>query len=486
MNEQELLRLVDEVNAQGPYKPDWASLSAVKIPDWFIRSRLGIFIHWGAYSVPAATDEWYPRNMYMKDKPAYAHHLRVYGPQREAGYKEFIPQFRAERFDPAEWIALFREAGAGYLFPVAEHHDGFQMYASDLSRWNAAQMGPRRDVLGELKVEAERQGLQLCASSHRAEHWWFMCHGREFDSDVREPLHKGDLYWPAMPEPADHEDRFSEPAPTEEYLNDWLARTAELIVRYCPALIYFDWWVQHRAFAPHLKRIAAFYYNWGARQGKQVALCIKHDAMPPDTCIPEIERGGFEGIVPFAWQTDTAVARNSWCHTDALDYKTTDEIITTLLDTFSKNGNMLLNVGPKADGTIPDGDRRILTELGAWMRVNGRAIRGAKAWKRFGEGPTHPPMGEFTDQKPPCYTPQDYRFTTNGGRLYAAALRCPADGQFLVRSLTPGPLWRAPIAQVRVLGYDAQVVWHQDGEGLHVSAPGLCSPWPVVLEVEPA
>ena len=209
MNEQELLRLVDEVNAQGPYKPDWASLSAVKIPEWFTRSRLGIFIHWGAYSVPAATDEWYPRNMYMKDKPAYAHHLRVYGPQREVGYKDLIPQFRAERFDPAEWISLFREAGAGYLFPVAEHHDGFQMYQSDLSRWNAAQMGPRRDVLGELKAEAERQGLQLCASSHRAEHWWFMCHGREFDSDIHEPLHKGDLYWPAMPEPADHEDRFS-------------------------------------------------------------------------------------------------------------------------------------------------------------------------------------------------------------------------------------------------------------------------------------
>ena len=177
----------------------------------------------------------FPQYVHPGD-PAFEHHVKTYGPQKEFGYKDFIPLFRAEHFDPKEWIRLFRVAGAGYIFPVAEHHDGFQMYDSELSEWNAKQKGPKRDILGDLKAAAEEEGLQFCCSSHRAEHWFFMCHGKEFDSDIREPLEIGDFYWPAMPERGP-EDLFSEPAPTKEYLDDWLARTAEIIVntalRFC-------------------------------------------------------------------------------------------------------------------------------------------------------------------------------------------------------------------------------------------------------------
>ena len=316
--EQKYLNLLEQQIAEGSYRPDWASLAGAPVPDWFLREKLGIFLHWGLYSVPACTNEWYSRNMYIKGMPAYEHHRKTYGEQREFGYKDFIPLFCAERFDPASWMQLFKEAGAGYVFPVAEHHDGFQMYESELSHWNAKEMGPKRDLLGELKSAAESCGLQFCTSSHRAEHWFFMGHGREFDSDVREPMKKGDFYWPAMPEP-DPQDLFSKPFPSEEFLDDWLARTVELIVKYRPKLLYFDWWIQHEAFHPYLKKLAAFYYNCGKSWGEDVMICYKHDAMMFGSGIVEVERGGFAEAKPYAWQTDTAVARNSWCYTDSLD-----------------------------------------------------------------------------------------------------------------------------------------------------------------------
>lgn len=487
--EKEILKTVDQVIAEGPYSTDWDSLTAAQAPGWFGQERLGIFIHWGVYSVPAYSSEWYSRNMYVEGTPAFEHHVKTYGPQKEFGYKEFIPMFQAEKFDPAEWIRLFREAGAGYLFPVAEHHDGFQMYDSELSDWNAVKMGPKRDVLGGLKEEAEKNGMQFCTSSHRAEHWFFMGHGKKFDSDVKEPMQKGDLYWPAMPE-ADHMDLYSEPYPTAEYLDDWLARTAELILNYQPKLLYFDWWIQHEAFKPYLKKLAAFYYNCGEKWGQPVQICYKHDAMAFGSGIVEMERGGFAEAKPYTWQTDTAVARNSWSYTDAQDYKSSNEIIITLVDVVSKNGNLLLNIGPKADGTIPEGDRRILEELGAWMRVNSEAINGAKVWRYSMEGPTESAEGQFTDQQEKQYTTQDYRFTANHGNIYAIALKCPEDGKFLIHSLAKDtsetrPVFHGIIENVEILGYDGAVKWQVQEDGLAVEAPGLSSEYPVTLKIVP-
>lgn len=384
MNEKEILNRVENGIIEGPFLPEWGSLMEQEIPEWFAKEKLGIFIHWGLYSVPAYSNEWYSRNMYIKGMPAYEYHRKVYGEQKDFGYQDFIPLFRVEKFDAAEWIALFRDAGAGYIFPVAEHHDGFQMYRSDLSKWNAAEMGPKKDILLALKMEAERAGLHFCTSSHRAEHFFFMGHGREFDSDVKAPMKKGDFYWPAEKEP-EPEDLYSKPYPEEEFLNDWLARTAELILNYSPELLYFDWWIQHEAFKPYLKKLAAFYYNYGRQQGKQVSICYKHDAMMFGSGIVEVERGGFAEAKPYAWQTDTAVARNSWCYTQSLDYKSSSEIICTLVDVVSKNGNLLLNIGPKADGTIPEGDKKILMDLAVWMKCNGEAIKEQKSgedrWK---------------------------------------------------------------------------------------------------------
>ncbi|MCR5675761.1 MAG: alpha-L-fucosidase [Lachnospiraceae bacterium] len=485
--EQKYLELVEKGIAEGPFSADWASLSRMRTPGWFDENRLGIFTHWGIYSVPAHANEWYSRNMYRQGDEALDHHRKTYGAQRDFGYKDFIPQFTAERFDADEWLSLFKEAGAGYYFPVAEHHDGFQMYDSELSEWCAGKKGPKRDVLGELRAAAEREGIHFCASSHRAEHWFFMGVGKEFDSDIKEPLKKGDFYWPSMPD-VNFEDRSSTPMPTEEYLNDWLARTAEIIVKYRPELLYFDWWIQHEAFIPYLKKLAAFYYNCGVRWGQDVSICYKLDAFAFGSGIFEVERGGLSDQRAFRWQTDTAAARNSWCYTDSLIYKPVREIIINLADAVSKNGNLLLNIGPKADGTIADGDRKILTELGAWMRTNSEAINGARPWRKAQEGPTVQREGQFTDVEELVYTPEDFRFTVNNGNLYAICLKCPENGEFTIRSMRDSFEQEKRdshllIEAVDVLGFDGRVEWHADEEALHVSAPGLKSDTPVTIRI---
>ena len=486
MTEAEILKIVDDVIAEGPFKPNWGSLMHSQIPLWYRQRKLGIFIHWGVYSVPAKFNEWYSRNMYIKDTDEYHHHIKTYGPHDQFGYQDFIPMLKAEHYNPKVWAELFRKAGAGYVFQVAEHHDGFQMYDSDLSCWNAAQMGPKKDVLQGLKAAVEEEGLAFCVSSHRAEHWFFMSHGREFPSDVTGEMKKGDFYWPAMPE-RDHFDMFSEPAPTEEYLNDWLARTAELVLKYEPKLLYFDWWLQHSAFKPYLLKLAAFYYNCGKKWGADVRICYKHDAMMFGSGIVEVERGALADAKPYPWQTDTAVARNSWCYTDSLVYKSTNEIICTLVDVVSKGGNLLLNIGPKADGTIPEGDRKILEELGAWMDVNAEAINGSQCWRRFAEGPTAAAEGQFQDKAEVPYTAEDYRFTVGDGAVYAICMKCPEDGKFTVRSLKTKPDHNKPefqgiIDRVLLLGV-GEVQWTADEDGLHVCAPGIKSDWPVVLKV---
>lgn len=482
--ENEILAIVDQVIRQGPYAPNWASLMDAPVPQWFRQRRLGIFTHWGPYSV-AKYHDWYSRNMYIQGSPEYAHHLKTWGNHKDFGYKDFIPLLTGENFDPKEWITLFKEAGAGYIFPVAEHHEGFQMYDSQLSDWNSVKMGPKRDVLGELKAEAERQGLIFCTSTHRAEHWFFMGHGLEFDSDVKLPMVKGDFYWPARPEP-ELFDLHGEPTPDEEYLKDWLARTAEIILQYQPKLLYFDWWIQHSVFKPWMQRLAAFYYNCGRQWGEDVLICYKHDAMMFGTGIVEVERGGLGDAKPYVWQTDTAVARNTWCHSDFAEYKSGYEIICTLIDVVSKGGNLLLNVGPKADGSIPSEDRKILRQLADWMAVNGEAIHGSKCWRRFAEGPTAIQEGKFQENAVE-YTPEDYRFTVANGAVYAICMKCPGDGRFLVRSLGTGTdsnlsPFQGIIADVQVLGYSG-ARWHCDENGLHVCAPGLQSDDPVVLKV---
>ena len=489
MDKQAYLKDIAATIASGEFRADWPSLASFRLPEWFRAAKFGIFIHWGPYSVPAFANEWYSRNMYIQGSPEYAHHIKTYGPHRDFGYKDFIPLFTAEKFDPAEWADLFKKAGARYAVPVAEHHDGFQMYDSALSDWNAKKMGPRRDVLGELKQALEKRELVFATSSHRAEHHWFMGPGRGFDSDVRDPLACGDLYWPSIAEQPDFQNLQTKPDPSREYLDDWLLRTCELIDRYQPKLLYFDWWIQHEAYKENLKKIAAYYYNRGHEWGFPTAICYKHDAFAFGSAVVDVERGRFAQAKPYYWQTDTAVARNSWCHTSSLDYKSSRELICYLVDVVAKNANLLLNIGPKADGSIPDSDRQILLDIGAWLAQNGEAIYGSRCWRYAEEGPTKESEGQFTDGNAgDRYTHEDFRFTAAQGNIYAICMAWPRDGRVTVKSLGTShdahqPSFHGLIREVAILGSDVRPDWRVDKEGLHIAAPGIESDFPVTIRV---
>ena len=338
-----ILRRVDAGIAEGPFSADWDSLtSGYQVPDWYVDGKFGIFIHWGPYSVPAYSSEWYPREMYRPGTAVYEHHRHTYGPHRDFGYKDFVPRFTGSAFDPVEWASLFRRAGAQFVVPVAEHHDGFAMYATDLSRWNATQMGPGRDVVKELSDAVRAQAMVPGASSHRAEHWWFFNGGMRFDSDVRDPEF-ADLYGPAQRE---------EIRPSEAFLEDWLARTVELVEHSDPQLVWFDWWIEQDVFKPWLARFAAWYYNRGIARNRPVAINHKFDAFPPGSAVYDVERGQNAGIRPMLWQNDTSVAVHSWGWVEGQQYKDIRVILGDLMDVVSKNGALLLNVGPKPDGSF--------------------------------------------------------------------------------------------------------------------------------------
>ncbi len=484
---KDYLKIIDSVIEKGRFKDTWESLQQYRVPQWYEKAKFGIFIHWGVYSVPAFGSEWYSRNMYIQGSPEFEHHIKTYGPHKDFGYKDFIPMFKAENFDPAQWAELFRAAGAQYVVPVAEHHDGFQMYDSELSDWCAAKMGPKRDVLGELSARCRELGLVNGASSHRVEHWFFMGHGKEFDSDIREPLKRGDFYWPSMPEP-NHHDLFSEPAPSDEYLCDWLCRCCELVDKYRPRIVYFDWWIQHSAVKPYLKKFAAYYYNRADEWGEEVVINYKHDAFEFGTAVVDIERGQFADAKPYVWQTDTAVATNSWCYTEHNWYKTSTQIIRDLVDIVSKNGRLLLNIGPRADGTIPDEDKKILLEIGEWLKVNGDAIYGAKLWRKSAEGPTEITEGQFADAAPKPYTGEDIRFTVNGGNIYAICLNMQGKSSVTVKSLAVAdasskPNFNGIIKSVSVLGHGTPV-WSRDEEGLKITTDEISDDKPVVFKIE--
>jgi alpha-L-fucosidase len=470
-----ILNEVDSTIQQGPFRAEWQSLQKYDVPDWYRDAKFGIFIHWGVYSVPAFGDEWYPRTMYIEGSEEYKHHIATYGPQDKFGYKDFIPSFKAEKFDPAAWAHLFRDSGAKYVVPVFEHHDGFAMYDSSLSDWTAVKMGPHRDLVGDLAKAVRAEGLHLGASSHRVEHNFYMGVGRTISADVNDPdfaaFYGPAHIWLEAPKGTPLSNDFT--FVSKAWTDDWLARSAEIVQKYHPEIMWFDWWIGQPSVREDLARFAAFYYNASLKYGDQPGVInYKYFAMEEHSAVLDVERGQLSDIRPLPWQTDTSVSNRSWGYIQNDTFKSPEFILHQLVDIVSKNGNLLLNIGPRSDGTIPEEEQRILLDVGAWLKVNGEAIYGTRPWKVYGEGPTKVVEGAFRDTDTAFYDAEDFRFTQKNGILYAIELGWPSNHEAIVHTLTPAVLEGGKqIQSIQLLGSPVNLSFEQRADGLHIRRP---------------
>jgi alpha-L-fucosidase len=448
------------------YKPDSASIAQqYEIPEWFKNAKLGIFIHWGVYSVPAFGNEWYPRHMYQKTSIVYNHHIKTYGPQTEFGYKDFIPMFKAEKFNADEWVSLFKEAGAKYIIPVAEHHDGFSMYNSRFNTWNSVQMGPGRDIVGELKEACNNYGLHFGLSSHRAENAWYYNGGLEIPSDVQDPEFRT-LYGECLGHPGGQTPDCPEGAGfNDQSIKNWLKHTYELVDLYQPELFWFDWTVGKYPFRSTFYQFMAYYYNNAIDWNRGVVVNTKF-GYGDNIQVFDIERGKSDTARAFPWQTDTSIGKRSWGYVKGEQNKTPNQIIDDFVDIVSKNGNLLLNIGPRADGTITEEQQTVLREIGSWLKINGEAIYDSRPWTVAAEGEVKGTAGAFTDNEETVYTAQDIRFTTKEDVLYAISLSW-TDSDMTIRSISNDMV----VDQVSMLGSEDNLSWEQNEEGLKVYFP---------------
>jgi alpha-L-fucosidase len=461
----------------GPFRPQWESLQRKATPSWYEDAKFGIFIHWIVGSVPAFGTEWYGRNMYIDGTPEYTHHIETYGPQSEFGYKDFIPDFTGDKFDAAEWIDLFLRAGAKYVVPVAEHHDGFALYDSGLTDWKSSEMGPRRDVIGELAQAASERGLTFGISNHRAENWWFFNGGMRFDSDVRQ----GDdaaLYGPA---------HSFETQPDESFLVDWSARLTEIVEKYEPALIWLDWWIEQPAFEPYLREFASYYYNRGHGTKREPTINYKWQAFAEGAATYDVERGSVRSIETRFFQNDSSTSRVGWAYLSENDFKPASEIVGELIDVVSKNGSLLLNIGPGPDGLITEVETNLLLSIGGWLSVNGDAIYATRPWVVFGEGPTQQELGSFSDGAPTPWTAEDIRYTSRENTVYACFFTWPKTRVVLKTFSSDLRLLEGRVTSVSLLGFGV-IDWEVEESGLVVTLPrerpNSISPV-LAIEIEP-
>ncbi len=452
------------------FHPDSASIArSYVMPKWFQDGKLGIFIHWGVYSVPAYGSEWYSRWMYQKDSKIHKYHVDTYGPVDKFGYKDFIPMFQSPKFDAAEWAKLFKESGATYVVPVAEHHDGFSMYKSSYNHWNSVEMGPKIDVIGELSKTVRAEGMKFGLSSHRSENAWFYNGGMEIPSDVQDMSIS--LYGERLPQPGGQgmtayagENEGS----NEKSRKEFLMHTYELIDQYQPDLIWFDWTVGKYPFQPTFYKFMAYYYNNAKDWGKDVVINTKV-GYGDNIQIFDIERGKSDRILRYPWQTDTSVGKKSWSYTPTEENKTPNHIIDDFVDIVAKNGNLLLNIGPKSDGSITPEQQDVLRNLGAWLKVNGEAIYNTRPWVRWGEG-NEGTSGYMTDGQSTEYVANDIRYTANEDALYAISLAW-TEGEITLGALAKANGDNMNVSNVSLLGSDEEIKWEQTKDGLKIQFP---------------
>jgi len=461
------------------FEPTWESLSNYRSPDWFRDAKFGIYAHWGPYSAANGNrnTDWYSRNMYKEGHPNNTYHVKTFGPVLEFGYKDLIPLFTAAKFNADEWVDLYVEAGARFAGPVGEHADGFAMWGSEVNPWNAAKMGPKRDVVGEMAQAVRKRGLKFVVSMHHQWLWgWYPTW--DPNTDAGDPKNAS-LYGPNYPATAQGKARpdggfdnmYADPLPSEEFQRTWLAKVKEVVNGYEPDLLWFD---NRMRTLPESTRqeMAAFYYNHARQSGRDVVLTYKRPDLAPGTATIDLERSRMPDIFPEPWLTDSSVSRSSWAYASDLEYYSTDRLIDDLVDIVSKNGCLLLNVAPDSDGVIPEEQQERLRGIGAWLRRNGEAIYGSRPWLLFGEGPTATPQGHLADLHFDGFTPEDIRFTTKGAVLYAIALGWPEQGKPLTIRTFGSARYPGAITGVQLIGHTGTLDWERTPEGLVIDLPG--------------
>jgi alpha-L-fucosidase len=458
---------------RGPFNASVASLETYRTPDWFRDAKFGIWSHWGPQAV-AGQGDWYARFMYVPGHPHYDHHLKTYGHPSEVGHKDLIALWKAERFDPEALMSKFAAAGAKYFVSMGCHHDNFDLWNSKHHRWNAAVMGPKRDIVGAWKAAAKKHGLRFGVSEHlgASYNWWY-------------PNHQFDQFWGKMgadydgadPRYADlYHDNRDEPyrgdartwyTKNPKYHRIWFQRIRDLIDSYQPDLLYSDGGIP---FGEVGRTIVAHLYNSSiARRGKLEAVYAHKGGgageFLPKAGVQDIERGVLEGVNPLPWQTDTS--NGDWFYNVNDHFKTTPQVIGMLADIVSKNGNLLMNVVKYPDGTLPPQSEELLAGLAAWMKVNSAAIHGTRPWKIYGEGPTKTKAGSFAESGD--YTAEDIRFTTKDGALYAIFLGWP-QRESAIQSLGSNALPGAVIERVDLLG-GPKLKFRRDAGSLRLTLP---------------
>jgi alpha-L-fucosidase len=499
-----IVSTAQEPIAAGPFQPTWKSLEQYQVPDWYRNAKFGIWAHWGPQCEPEDGD-WYARNMYMQGSRQYKDHLAKYGHPSVSGFKDVIHEWKAQNWDPEKLVALYKRTGAQYFFALADHHDNFDLWDSKYQPWNSVAIGPKKDLIAGWAKAAHDQGLPFGVSIHAAHAWsWYeVAQGSDKSGPLAGVPYDGKLtkadgqgkWWEGL-DPQDLYAQNHTPGkklvwnwgaaegssqPDQAYCEKFYNRTADLIKKYQPDLIYFDdtalplWPVSDAGL-----KLAADFYNTNLKKtgGKSDGVLFGKILNDEERkCLVwDIERGVPSGGLPYAWQTDTCIG--GWHYDRSIynrnRYKSADTVIKMLCDIVSKNGNLLLNIPVRGDGTIDDKEQKVLEGIAAWMDINKEAIFDTRPWKTFGEGPASAgaqlKAQGFNEGKGKPFTEQDVRFTVGkDGSLYAIVMAWPTK-PLTIASL--GEKAGAPkITGLKLLGSSEGISWKQTDDALTIEPP---------------
>jgi len=481
---------------RGVFEPDNASLKQFECPEWFRDAKFGIWSHWGPQAVPRQGD-WYARNLYQNDnfdrrKRVFTgvphrqntHHLKHYGHPSEFGYKDIIPLWKAEKWNPDQLMKLFKKTGARYFVSMAVHHDNFFLWNSKIHRWNSVNMGPQKDVVGLWQKAARKEGLKFGVSEHlAASYTWYQTSklaDRTGDKagvpyDGNDPCFE-DLYH-AKADPDDYEWLTKNPV----WHRQWFDRIKELVDMYKPDLLYSD---SKMPFDHYGRSLVAHFYNQSMADNKnklQAVYTCKENS--EGRFVHDVERGVMSDIQEFPWQTDTSIG--DWYYRTGQPYKSSKEVIQMLVDIVSKNGNLLLNVVQTPEGDIEEDVLRILDQIGTWIKDNGEGIYGTRPWKVYGEGPSTTEAqekgqyGGLKEVRP--YQSTDIRYTRKGNDIYVFCME-KTGGVVSLKSLGMNAgLLDGDIASVSMPSHKGRIQWSHSAQSLDIQIPSDLPDYDVIM-----